>query len=189
MTRLIDWIEQAAIRLARRLAPPDRAGWLAAMVAELDHITPEHRTRFVTGCVVAALRMRAGSPGFVLLAARCLLVAGSGGWALLNIRFAGLPVVDAAPSMQAFAYTAAAVFAAGGLATARSGVGTTIALAGPLVLLGGTVALVLKLALPPSPASHLLLALLVEHLAILMVALAAAFTAQAFSYANGEVVR
>ena len=189
MTRPTNWIQQLAIRVAVKLAPQDRVGWISAMAAELEHIPPAARIRFVAGCLLAALKMRARSRGFPRLAARCLLVTGAGGWAVLNLRFAGLPDISDTPAIQAFAYTAAAVFVTGGLATAHRGIDATIALAAPLLLLGGAAAIIARMTLPPNPENHLLLALLVEHLAILMVALAAAFTARNFNPAGGEAAR
>ena len=168
----------ALLELAFRIAPADRKEWFAAMAAEFDHVPASRRGQFTIGCVWAAIRERMTSPAFLHATARTLLIGGALIWAALNIRFAGRMSVTNTLEPEALGYGTAIVFIMGALATARFGYRATIALAPPLIALLFIAAIVLRLGSPPSPMSQLYVALLIEDLVILAVAvLVAAFAA------------
>jgi hypothetical protein len=164
------------LALARRIAPAERSEWFAAMAAEFDHVPASARGRFALGCLLAAIRERVISPHFVNAVARCTLIGGAVFWAALNLRFAGRMSVNNALVPEVFGYGTALIFAIGALATARHGCRATIALAAPLMAVLGLVAVSLRFASAQTPLSNLTIALMVEDLAILAVAvLIAAF--------------
>lgn len=167
------------LALALRIAPAERHGWFAAMAAEFDHVPVSARGRFALGCLLAAIRERVISPPFVNAAARGLLIGGALFWAALNIRFAGRMSTAEALVPEALGYGAALIFTIGALATARYGYRATIALAAPLMAVLALVAVFLRIGIDQAPLSNLTIALMIEDLVVLAVAVAiAAFAAR-----------
>lgn len=162
------------LALALRIAPAERHGWFAAMAAEFDHVPVSARGRFAIGCLLAAIRERVLSPQFVNAAARGLLIGGAGFWAALNLRFAGRMSTAEALVPEALGYGTALIFAIGALATARYGYRATIALAAPLMAVLALVAIFLRLGSAEAPLSNLTIALVVEDLVVLAMAVAIA---------------
>jgi hypothetical protein len=162
------------LALALRIAPAERREWFAAMAAEFDHIPVSARSRFGLGCLLAAIRERVISPQFVNAAARGLLIGGAMFWAALNIRFAGRMSQAEALVPEALGYVMALIFAIGALATARYGYRATIALAAPLMAVLALVAISIRLGSAQAPLSNLTIALVVEDLVVLAMAVAIA---------------
>ncbi|RNJ62237.1 MAG: hypothetical protein EDM03_12260 [Porphyrobacter sp. IPPAS B-1204] len=166
------------LALALRIAPAERHEWFAAMAAEFDHVPVSARGRFALGCLLAAIRERVISPPFVNAAARGLLIGGAMFWAGLNIRFAGRMSINGALVPEVFGYATALIFTIGALATARHGYRATIALAAPLMAVLALVAIFLRFGSAQAPLSNLTIALVVEDLVVLALAVAiAAFAA------------
>jgi hypothetical protein len=166
------------LALALWIAPAARHEWFAAMAAEFDQVPASARGRFALGCLLAAIRERVISPQFVNAAARSLLIGGAVFWAGLNLRLAGRMSVDGALVPEALGYGAALIFAIGALATARYGYRATIALATPLMAVLALAAILLRFGSAQAPLSNLYLALMVEDLVVLAVAVViAAFAA------------
>lgn len=166
------------LALAQRIAPADRHEWFAAMAAEFDHVPVSARGRFALGCLLAAIRERVISPHFVNAAARCLLIGGAVFWAGLNLRFAGRMSANEALVPEAIGYGTALIFTIGALATARFGCRATIALAAPLMAVLALVAVSIRLGSAQAPLANLTLALMVEDLVVLALAVViAAFAA------------
>jgi len=172
---------QRLIVLAFKIAPPERRSWFEAMAAELDHVPQAEQMHFAAGCVLAACRERLGSPQFLLAAARCLLIGGAMLWAALNIRFAGRMSVNGTLVLEAYGYVTALLFLIGASATARFGSRATIGLVTPVIALLAVAATYVGLGGPPTPASALYLALILENLAVLSCALALAGAAARFA--------
>ena len=167
------------LALALRIAPDERHEWFAAMAAEFDHVPVSARSRFGFGCLLAAIRERVISPQFVNAAARGLLIGGAVFWAALNLRFAGRMSTAEAPVPEALGYGTALIFTIGALATARYGYRATIALAAPLMAVLALVAIFLRLGSAQAPLSNLTIALMIEDLVVLAMAVAiAAFAAR-----------
>jgi hypothetical protein len=167
--------------LAFKIAPPERRSWFEAMAAEIDHVPETEQMHFVAGCVLAACKERLASPQFLLAAARCLLIGGAMLWAALNIRFAGRMSVNGTLVLGAYGYVTALLFCIGAAATARFGSRATIGLAAPVIALLAVTATYIGLGKPPTPASNLYLALILENLAVLSLALALAGAAAHFA--------
>ena len=165
------------LALALRIAPADRREWFTAMAAEFDHVPASARGRFALGCFVAAVRVRAISPQFVNAAARCLLIGGAVLWAGLNLRFAERMSVDGSLVPGVFGYGTALVFATGALATASYGYRATIALAAPLMAVLALAFVALRFGSAQAPLSKLYLALVVEDLVVLSIAVVVAAVA------------
>jgi hypothetical protein len=170
MNRVTKALEQFTWHLASAIAPRERAGWIAAMIAEADHIPPDRRARFAVGCAVAAIHARVAAPQFARDTLHALLVTGGLAWAALNIRFAGLPVAAEHPGMPSFGFAMAVMFAVGVLAAIRRGPSAVIVLAGAAVLIAGAALLAIKFTLPATPENALWFALLAEDLTVLLVA-------------------
>ncbi|MFY8047241.1 MAG: hypothetical protein ACOVNS_00295 [Erythrobacter sp.] len=167
------------LALALRIAPAERREWFAAMAAEFDHAPLSARGRFALGCLLAAIRERVISPPFVNAATRSLLIGGALFWAGLNIRFAGRMSHAEALVPEALGYGTALIFATGAWATARYGYRATIALAAPLMAVLALVAIFLRHGSAQAPLSNLTIALMVEDLVVLAMAIAiAAFAAR-----------
>ena len=171
---------QRLVALAFKIAPPERRPWFEAMAAELDHVPEAERMHFAAGCLVAALRERLVSPQFLQAAARNLLLGGAMLWAALNIRFAGRMSVSDAFVLEAYGYCTALLFLVGAFATARFGIRATIGLTAPLIAMLAATAAFIRLGTAPTVASDLYLALIVENLAVLLVALVVAGAAARF---------
>ncbi len=166
------------LALALRIAPAERHGWFAAMAAEFDHVPVSARGRFALGCLLAAIRERVLWPQFVNAAARGFLIGGAVFWAALSLRFAGRMSTAEALVPEAFGYGTALIFTIGAFATARYGYRATIALAAPLMAVLALVAILLHLGSAQAPLSNLTIALVVEDLVVLALAVAiAAFAA------------
>ncbi|MGB3166939.1 MAG: hypothetical protein WBA68_09210 [Alteraurantiacibacter sp.] len=165
------------LSLAARLAPPARAEWFDAVRCEAEHLPESQRNRFALGCLVAALRSRVSSGDFIRMGARHLLVGGALGWAALNLWFAGRMSTGAEASPGWLAYSMATLFAFGAAATARFGLRATIGLGAPLALCVTLAVIVIRSLGETTPLATLHVALLVEDLFVLLVALAIAFTA------------
>lgn len=166
------------LALALRIAPPERHEWFAAMVAEFDHVPDSARGRFALGCLLAAIRERVISPQFVNAAARAMLIGGAVFWAGLNIRFAGRMSANEALLPEAIGYGTALIFAIGAFATARYGCRATIALASPLMAVLALVAVSIRFGGAQAPLANLTIALMVEDLFVLALAVViAAFAA------------
>lgn len=159
------------LALALRIAPPERREWFAAMAAEYEHVPASARDRFALGCLLAAIRERVISPQFVNAAARCLLIGGAVVWAALNIRFAGRMSNAEALVPEALGYGMALIFTIGALATARYGYRAMIALAAPLMAVLALVAISIRIGIPQAPLSNLTIALVVEDLVVLALAI------------------
>lgn len=167
------------LALARRIAPAERREWFAAMAAEFDHVPVSAQRRFAFGCLLAAIRERVISPQFVNAAARGLLIGGAVIWAALNLRFAGRMSTAEALVPEALGYGTALIFTIGAFATARYGNPATIALAAPLMAVLAMVAIFLHLGIAQAPLSNLTIALMIEDLVVLAMAVAiAAFAAR-----------
>jgi hypothetical protein len=167
------------LALALRIAPAERREWFAAMAAEFDHVPVSTRGRFALGCLLAAMRERVISPQFVNAAARGLLIAGAVLWAALNLRFAGRMSTADALVPEALGYGAALIFTTGAWATARYGYRATIALAAPLMAVLALVAIFFRIGSAQAPLSNLTIALMIEDLVVLAMAVAiAAFAAR-----------
>lgn len=165
--------------MALRIAPRARNEWFAAMAAESDHVPVSARGRFALGCLLAAIRERVISPQFVNEAPRGLLIGGAVFWAGLNIRFAGRMSNAEALVPEVFGYGTALIFTIGALATAHYGYRATIALAAPLMAVLALVAIFLRHGSAQAPLSNLTIALVVEDLVVLALAVAiAAFAAR-----------
>ncbi|MBA4046295.1 MAG: hypothetical protein C0472_13415 [Erythrobacter sp.] len=162
------------LALALRIAPAERHEWFAAMAAEFDHVPVSARGRFALGCLLAAIRERVISPQFVNAAARGLLIGGAVFWAGLNIRFAGRMSNAEALVPEVFGYGTALIFTIGALATARYGYRATIALAAPLMAVLALLAIFLRFGSAQAPPSNLTIALVVEDLVVLALAVAIA---------------
>lgn len=174
------------IALAIKIAPPERQAWFEAMAAELDHVPEAERLLFAAGCVLAAVRARVVSPRFVHGIARGVLIGGAMGWAAMNIRFAGRMSVTDALALEALGYTTALLFVVGALATARFGYRATISLATPLIAVLAAVAISIRLGSAPAPLADLYFALILEDLAVLMMALVVAVAASRLIGAQRE---
>ena len=161
--------------LAARLAPRERAEWIEAMRAESAHVPGHRALQFAAGCLWASMRARAASATFVEHAGRQLLVGGALGWAAINLWFAGRASAAELGVVETGAYVIAAIFVLGAVATARFGPRATIALGAPLAVLIGAAIIALWSKGAPLPSHKLQLALLIEDLAVLAVALAFAF--------------
>lgn len=157
--------------LAGKIAPPDRRAWFDAMVAELDHVPDGKRWHFAVGCLFAAIRERLAAPQFLHALARTLLIGGAMLWAAMNIRFAGRMSAIDALAPEVFGYGIALLFVVGAFATARLGYRATIGLAVPLAIVLALAAMIVRFGNTPTPVSNLYLALIVEDLSILGVAL------------------
>ncbi len=166
----------ALLRLAIRIAPRERAGWIEAMAAEIDHVPDASLQRFAIGCLTTAVRARIASPGFILASAHATLVFGALGWAALNLWFAGRMSSADAAGPEMFGYSIAAAFALGALATARFGFKAVLGLGAPLLAVLGLTALAIKMLLPYSAVNALYFALIVEDIATLLLALGIAFS-------------
>jgi len=162
------------LALALRIAPTERHEWFAAMAAELDQVPVSARGRFSLGCLLAAIRERVISPQFVNAAARGLLIGGAVFWAGLNVRFAGRMSHAEALVPEALGYGTALIFATGAWVTARYGYRATIALAAPLMAVLALVAIFLRHGSAQAPLSNLTIALVVEDLVVLALAVAIA---------------
>jgi hypothetical protein len=160
--------------LALRIAPAERREWFAGMAAEFDHVPVSARGRFALGCLLAAIRERVISPQFVNAAARGLLIGGAVFWAGLNVRFAGRMSHAEALVPEALGYGTALIFATGAWVTARYGYRATIALAAPLMAVLALVAIFLRHGSAQAPLSNLTIALVVEDLVVLALAVAIA---------------
>lgn len=175
------------LALALRIAPAERHEWFAAMAAEFDHIPVSARSRFGLGCLLAAIRERVISPQFVNAAARGLLIGGAVFWAALNLRFAGRMSTAEALVPEALGYGTALIFTFGAFATARYGYRVTIALAAPLMAVLALVAISLRIGIAQAPLSNLTIALMVEDLVVLAMAVAiAAFAARQTRMRHGH---
>lgn len=164
--------------LALRIAPADRHEWFAAMAAEFEHVPASAQRRFALGCLLAAVRERAISPQFVNAAARSMLIGGAVFWAALNLRFAGRMSANQALVPEAIGYGTALIFTIGAFATAHHGYRATIALAAPLMAVLALVAVSLRFASAQAPLANLTIALMVEDLVVLALAVViAAFAA------------
>lgn len=168
---------QALLRLAMKVAPPERATWFEAMAMELNYVPDAKLSRFAIGCLTAAVRATIAAPAILLATARWLLIGGPVVWAAVNIRFAGRMSLAEALSLEVFAYSVAAIFISGAIATARAGFKATVMLGTPFMVLLGLAALIVKFVLPQSPATTLYLALIAEDLVVLTLALLVAFGA------------
>lgn len=168
---------QAVLRLSIKVAPQEHANWFEAMASEMDHVPDTKLLRFALGGLTAAVRMRIVQPAFILATANGLLVGGAMLWAALNIWFAGRMSLANAPSLEVFAYCVAAIFVAGAIATGRVGLGATIGLGAPFMVLLIVAGFAVKLLLPQSPTTDLYFALIAEDLAVLLLALLIAFGA------------
>ena len=168
---------QVLIALALKIAPRERMTWFRAMAAEIDHIPEAKQRSFAAGCCLAATRERVLLPEFLHATVRSLLVGGALFWAALNIRFAGRMSVIDSFAVEAFAYGTALLFVVGALATARFGYRATIRLVLPLIVVLPAAAMTIRMDSSPSAMSNLYLALIVEDLAVLMVALLIAVAA------------
>lgn len=157
--------------LAFKIAPSERGDWFEAMAAEIDHVPPSARWRFVAGCLFTAFRERMMSPPVLQAFARCLLIGGAMIWAALNIRFAGRMSVTETFMLEAFGYGTAVLFVVGALATARFGYRATISLAAPLIAVLTVAATIIWMDGASTPLGNLYLALILEDLAILLLAL------------------
>lgn len=170
--------DRALLALASKIAPRERHEWFAAMVAEFDHVPDSARGRFALGCLLAAIRERVISPQFVNVASRSMLIGGAVFWAGLNLRFAGRMSANEALLPEAIGYGTALIFTIGALATARYGCRATIALASPLMAVLALVAVSIRFGSAHAPLSNLTIALMVEDLVVLALAvLIAAFAA------------
>lgn len=167
----------ALIRFAISIAPASRAGWFHAMAAELVHIPAAGRSRFVVGCLSAAVRERLVAPVSRQVVTRWLLVCGAMLWAGLNARLGGRLSVSDGSALEVFAYGMALVFAVGAAATAHFGYRVMRSLAASLAGVLVTAVLIMKLALPPSSSSALFVALMVEDLLVLALAASLAVVA------------
>lgn len=159
---------------ALKIAPAERREWFAAMAAEFDHVPLSAQRRFAFGCLLAAIRERVISQPFADTAARGLLIGGAVFWAGLNLRLAGRMSAADAAVPEALGYGAALIFALGALATARYGYRATIALAAPLMAVLALVAIFLRIGIAQAPLSNLTIALMVEDLVVLAMAVAIA---------------
>lgn len=168
---------QSLIALAIRIAPPERKRWFEAMAAELHYVPEANRSPFAAGCVVAACRERIVSPKFIHAVARSLLIGGAMAWAAMNIRFAGRMSMTDATALEGFGYATALLFVAGAFATARFGYRATIGLATPVIALLAAAAMAIRLGSDPAPMADLYVALILEDLAILTMAVAVAMAA------------
>lgn len=167
------------VALALKIAPAERKEWFAAMVVEFAHVPVSAQRRFALGCLLAAIRERVIAPPFVNAAARGLLIGGALFWAGLNIRFAGRMSHAEAPVPEALGYGTALIFATGAWATARYGYRATIALAAPLMAMLVLVAIFFRIGIAQAPLSNLIIALMIEDLLVLAMAVAiAAFAAR-----------
>lgn len=167
------------LALALRIAPDERHEWFAAMAAEFDHVPVSAQRRFAFGCLLAAIRERVISPPFVNAAARGLLIGGAVFWAALNLRFAGRMSTAEALLPEALGYGTALIFTIGACATGRYGYRATIALAAPLMAALALVAISLRMGMPQAPLSNFTIALIVEDMVVLALAVAiAAFAAR-----------
>ncbi len=174
------------IALAIKIAPPERRGWFEAMAAELDHVPEAELSLFAAGSVLAAVRERIVSPRFLHGIARGVLIGGAMGWAVMNIRFAGRMSVTDALVLEAVGYSTALLFVVGALATARFGYRATISLATPLIAVLAAVAISIRLGSVPAPLADLYFALILEDLAVLMMALVVAVAASRLISAQRE---
>lgn len=148
------------------------------MAAELDHVPDADRFRFAAACLLAALGQRIASPPFIHSAARGVLISGAFMWAALNMRLAGRMSASDAPTVETLAHGTALLFVVGALATARFGYRATIVLASSLATLLAAATGVLKASDPPTPMSDLYLALIVENLTVLALAVTIANAAR-----------
>jgi len=118
------------------------------------------------------------SPQFVNAAARGLLIGGAVFWAGLNVHFAGRMSHAEALVPEALGYGTALIFATGAWVTARYGYRATIALASPLMAVLALVAVSIRFGGAQAPLANLTIALMVEDLVVLALAVAiAAFAA------------
>ncbi len=159
------------LRLAIQIAPPERTDWFEAALSELDYIPDAELPRFSFGCMIAAIQARVTSPQFILAVVRWFLVCGAIAWAGLNIWFAGRMSVSNQPSLERFTYCMAAIFALGAIATARFGFKATIGLGAPFCLLLALSAISVRIGMSNSPDAALHIALIIEDLAVLFLAL------------------
>ncbi|MBA4773913.1 MAG: hypothetical protein H2054_12545 [Sphingomonas sp.] len=157
--------------LARKIAPSERRAWFDAMVAEFDHVPDDKRWQFAVGCLFAAIRERLAAPQFLHALARNLLIGGAMIWAAMNIRFAGRMSAMDALVPEVFGYGIALLFVVGAFATARFGYRATIGLAVPLAVVLAVAAVIIRFGNTPTPVSNLYLALIVEDVLILGIAL------------------
>jgi len=181
MTRRHKPMVQRLVALARRIAPQERRSWFEAMLAEIDHVPRAERMPFAVGCLLAGCRERLASPYFLQAVTRSLLIAGAAFWAALNIRFAGRMSVSDAFALEAYGYGMALLFVIGALATAYFGNRATIGLAAPLLAVLAATAAFLRLGSAPTAMSNLYLALIVENIAVLGLALVVAKAAAHFA--------
>lgn len=181
MTRRRETNVQRLVALAFKIAPPERRSWFEAMAAELDHVPKAARMDFAVGCLLAACRQRLGSSQFLQTAASNVLIVGAMLWAALNIRFAGRMSVSDALVLEAYGYCTALLFLIGAVLTARLGNRATISLIAPLILVLTATAAFIRIGSAPTPTSHLYLALIVENLAVLVLALIVAGAAARFA--------
>lgn len=165
------------IALAVIIAPYERLAWFEAMAAELVNVPVAERLLFAAGCVLAAVRERMVSPRFQHGIARSVLIGGAMGWAAMNIRFAGRMSVADAFVPEALGYATALVFVIGALATVRFGYRATICLAMPLIAVLAAVATLIRPGSVQIPMANLYFALILEDLAVLMMAVLIAVAA------------
>lgn len=165
---------QAIMATAVKIAPPDRHIWAQAMMVELEHVPDSEAVTFALGCMGAMARARVVTTSFILGAAQWVLVIGAAIWSALNLWLAGrLSQADAAaPAM--FAYSGAALFAAGSLVTAWLGTRATIRLAAPLLIVAMLFVISAEFIMPPTPHQNFYRALVIEDAFMLLMALAVA---------------
>jgi hypothetical protein len=141
------------------------------MRSEVAHLPDASASSFAWGCVWASLRARLASPGFILHAARWVLVLGALGWSVGNLWLGGrLSSVGAALPAKV-AYASATVYFSGAVLTAVLGLRATTALTTPVLLLVGLIAAGTDVLLPPSPHNALYRALALEQTLLLAVVL------------------
>lgn len=174
MNQILRRCANAAIIAAVRIAPPERHMWAKAMVAELAHMPDDEVFSFALGCLWTMARARAVTSAFILSAARWGLVMSAAIWSALNLWLAGRLSHAGATSPAALAYSAAAVFAVGAIATGWFGLRVTVKLAAPLSIVAILFALNADQMLPLSPHQHFYRAIAVEYATMLCVGVAIA---------------
>jgi hypothetical protein len=162
--------------LSVRITPAERRDWAEAIRAELDHVPADRSLGFALGAVVAAVRLRGAHPPFVLAFARYGLAAAALVWAALHLRLGAK--LEGLPSTLSYAMSA--VFAVGGLITAAAGLRLTALLASPLLLLVGVYTAGTVAFLPQSPNRAFYVALAVEEVFVLLMALLIAVAARSY---------
>lgn len=184
MTPVRTTLARTMVRFAEKVVPERKADWIVAMASELDYVPEREAIRFAAGCILCAVRAQTSSAAFVLVAAKWALIMGALTWSAMHINLAGR-LAGAGQHIFLYAlYCIAAIFAAGAIVTMRGGLRAMTRLGLPFLALLVIAALSNQFWTAPLPEHSNYVALLVEDISIMLLALGIAFSAKRLAKAR-----